>query len=186
MEWKLLTQYFAKNPKALKPCVHQKAVDSTAFFYFGGKWINSFDLNDDESNTNKNIFISITFFIAQEWVIHPFSFAMRHNDANGLGEAITNDIVKSREVIEFDSSCIVISFPCIYLIIDWKISITKVVKHLRNYQRLKFWARVAIAVSSYPAAAHMYRWTIWTIHPSLLSSSRKNTRVKTKTIRSIR
>ena len=176
---------FCKKSKSFKTLCPPKSCTLYRFFYFGGKWINSFDLNDEESNTNKSIFISITFFIAQEWVIYPFSFAMRHNDANGLGEAITNDIVKSREVIEFDSSCIVISFPCVYLIIDGKISIKKVVKHLRNYQRLKFWARVAIAVSSCPAAAHMYRWTIWTIHPSLLSSSRKNTRVKTTTIRSI-
>ena len=37
------------------------------------------------------------------------------------------------------------------------LSIEKVVK---NLQKLKFWARVPIAVSSSPAAAHMYRWTL--------------------------
>ena len=37
------------------------------------------------------------------------------------------------------------------------LSIKKVVKNLRKKQRLKLWARVPIAVSSCPTAAHMYR-----------------------------
>ena len=36
------------------------------------------------------------------------------------GGTITNDVLKFRKVIEFESSCIVISFSYIYLIIDLK------------------------------------------------------------------
>ena len=49
---------------------------------------------------------------------------MRHNDARewvrGEGGAITNNVLKSRKVIEFESSCIVICFSYINLIIDEK------------------------------------------------------------------
>ena len=38
----------------------------------------------------------------------------------GGGGTITNDILKFREVIEFESSCITIFFSDIYLIIDGK------------------------------------------------------------------
>ena len=57
-------------------------------------------------------------------------------------------------------SCIVICFSYNYLIVDGKyyLSIKKIVKDLRNQinLRLKLWARVPIAVSLCPAAAHMY------------------------------
>ena len=63
-------------------------------------------------------------------------------------------------------------------------------------QRLKLWVRVPIAVSSCPAAvhsscpaaAHMYTSILWTNRPSQIcsSSSRNNTRVKTKEISSNR
>ena len=46
-------------------------------------------------------------------------YAMRHIDARGWG-AVTNDVLKFRKVIEFESSCIVISLSYIYLIIDGK------------------------------------------------------------------
>ena len=49
------------------------------------------------------------------------------------GRAITNDILKFRKVIEFESLCIVIYFSYIYIIINGKISsIKQVVKNLRN------------------------------------------------------
>ena len=38
---------------------------------------------------------------------------MRHNDARGW-VAITNDALKFRKVVEFESSCIVICFSYIY------------------------------------------------------------------------
>ena len=38
---------------------------------------------------------------------------------------------------------------------------------------LLHWAHVPIAVSSCLAAAHMCRWTFWTVYLSLVSSSRK-------------
>ena len=44
---------------------------------------------------------------------------MYHNDARGWG-AITNDVLKFKKVIEFESSCIVIYLSYIYLIIDVK------------------------------------------------------------------
>ena len=45
---------------------------------------------------------------------------------------------------------------------------------------LKLWAHVPVAVKSCPAAAHVYRWALWTILPFLVSSSGKYTMVKTK------
>ena len=50
-----------------------------------------------------------------------FSYAMRHSDARGLGGgggAITDDVLKFRKDIEFESSCTVTCFSHIYLIID--------------------------------------------------------------------
>ena len=69
----------------------------------------------------------------------------------------------------------------------WKkdhLSIKKVGNYKIN-QRLKLWASVPIAVSSSPAAAYMYRWTLWTVYFSLVCSSRKNTGVNTKKTRNI-
>ena len=37
------------------------------------------------------------------------------------------------------------------------LSLKKVVKNLRNFQRLKLWACVPIALSSCPSVAHKYR-----------------------------
>ena len=65
------------------------------------------------------------------------------------------------------------------------LSIKKVVKNYEINERLKQWARVRIAVNSYPAAVYRFRRTLWTIHPSLISSSRKSARVKTMKIRKI-
>ena len=49
---------------------------------------------------------------------------MHHNDARGwewgVGVAITNKVLKFGKVTEFESSCIVVCFSCIYLIIDGK------------------------------------------------------------------
>ena len=100
------------------------------------------------------------------------------------GGSITNDVLKFRKVIKFESLCIVICFSNH----RYKKSIYQLRKELKIYeinQRLKLWAHVPIAVSSSTAAAHMYRWTPWTIHPSLASSSRKNTKVETKKNRNI-
>ena len=52
---------------------------------------------------------------------------MRHTDRHGWGEggggeAITNDALKLGKVVKFESSCIVICFSCIDLIIDEKIA----------------------------------------------------------------
>ena len=44
---------------------------------------------------------------------------MRHNDAGGWG-TITNDVLKFRKFGKFESSCNVIRFSYIYLIIDGK------------------------------------------------------------------
>ena len=77
---------------------------------------------------------------------------MRHNDARGWG-AITNDTLKFRKVIEFERSCIAICFSYIYLIIDGKVNFS----FKKADQKLKLWAGIPIAVSSCPAAAHMYR-----------------------------
>ena len=64
-------------------------------------------------------------------------------------------------------------------------SIKKVVKIYEVNQRLRLLARVPIAVSSRPSAAHLYKGTLRTIRPSLVFSSRKNSRVETKKIRNI-
>ena len=56
---------------------------------------------------------------------------MRHIDACVSGVK-NNDVLRFGEVFEFESSCIVIYFSYIYLIIDGKTSIKKVVKNLRN------------------------------------------------------
>ena len=56
---------------------------------------------------------------------------MRHNDVSGW-VAITNDDLKFRKNIEFESLCIVICFSYIYLIIMEKVhlSIKQVLKNL--------------------------------------------------------
>ena len=67
------------------------------------------------------------------------------------------------------------------------LSIKKVVKNFfKVNQRWKLCARLPITVSSCPAVAYMCRWTFLTIQPLLVSSFRKNTRVKSKKIRHIR
>ena len=55
---------------------------------------------------------------------------MRYNDARRWGSATSNDVLKFRKIIEFESLCIVIYFSNIYLIVDEKghLSITKIVK----------------------------------------------------------
>ena len=64
----------------------------------------------------------ISINVIKRWVKYRFFLGMRHNDARGWeeGEAFTNDILKFRKVIEFESLCIVICFSYIYLITDWK------------------------------------------------------------------
>ena len=58
------------------------------------------------------------------------SYAICHNDAGGWG-AITNDVLKFRKVIKFESSRIVLCFCYIYLINDRRrLSIKRVVKNL--------------------------------------------------------
>ena len=77
---------------------------------------------------------------------------MRHNDSHRWG-AITNDDLNY-------CLCITIFFSYNYLIVDGKRSFTNKKSSLKIYdinQRLKLWAPVPIAVSSCPAAAHMYR-----------------------------
>ena len=85
---------------------------------------------------------------------------MLHNDTHGgKGWSITTDVLKFRKVIEFESSCTVIFFSYIYLIIDGKRSFinekSRVIPDINH--RLKLWARVPAAVSSRPGASHMYR-----------------------------
>ena len=72
LQWEVLTQYFTKNPKALKPCVHQKAKGTTAFL-FCRQTNNSFDFSNGASNKNENNFISIAFFIATMKRIYPYA-----------------------------------------------------------------------------------------------------------------
>ena len=62
---------------------------------------------------------------------------------------------------------------------------TKYLKIYETNQQLKLFVRVLIAVSSCPAAANLYMCTPRSNHPSSVSSSRKNTRLKTKKIRDI-
>ena len=65
---------------------------------------------------------------------------MRHNDAGGEGgggigwEAITNDVLKFRKAIKFESSRIVICFSYIYPLSMEKdrLLVKKVVKNLGN------------------------------------------------------
>ena len=60
----------------------------------------------------------------------------------------------------------------------WKKIIYQLRKQLKMYetnQRWKLWARLPIAVSSCPAAAHIYRWNLSNCHSSLVY------RVKVKT-----
>ena len=59
------------------------------------------------------------FHIDKGWVAYCITYAIRHNGAHGLG-TITNDVLNFKKDIEFESSCIVICFSYIYLIIDGK------------------------------------------------------------------
>ena len=105
----------------------------------------------------------------------------------GGGDFITNDILKFRCWFWKFIYCNLLLPYFIYLIIDGKkyLSIKKVVKDLRNLLMIKLWAYIPITVSLWPAESHMYKWTLWTIHPSLVSCSWKNTRVKARKIRNI-
>ena len=110
---------------------------------------------------------------------------MRHNDACGWGcyHYWRSDIQKSYRIWKF-TYCNLLGFSNH----RWKNIIHQLRKSLKVYginQRLKLCARVPIAFSSGPPVAHMYRWTLWTIHPSVVSSSRINSRVKAKKIRNI-
>ena len=70
----------------------------------------------------------------------------------------------------------------------WK-NIYQVKKKSKIYeinQILELRSRVPIPVSSCLTAAHAYWWILWIIHISLVSSFRKNTRVKTKKLRNIK
>ena len=77
----------------------------------------------------------------------------------GWGQGgITDDVLKFRKVIKFESSCIVTCFSHVYLINQrWKKNIYQLRKQLKTNQRLKLWVRVPIAVSSCSAAAYMCR-----------------------------
>ena len=68
-------------------------------------------------------------------------------------DAITNDVLKFRKTIKFESLRIVIGFSCICLIIDkktekYQLSIKKVVKNIQVNQRSNRWTQVPIVVSS--------------------------------------
>ena len=61
--------------------------------------------------------LTIVYIFHKVWVTYRFLFAMHHNEAQG-GGTITNDVLKFSKVIEFESSCVVICFSYIYLIVD--------------------------------------------------------------------
>ena len=65
---------------------------------------------------NRGLFDRKWKHLTKGWVTHQFSYAMRHNNARGWekgwGGGITNDILKMRKVIEFQSHLIQISFLC--------------------------------------------------------------------------
>ena len=72
----------------------------------------------------------------------------------GMG-AITNDVLRFRKVIEFESSSTIICFHYIYLIIDGKRSFINQEGSYEINQRLKLWVRVPMAFSSCPANPHV-------------------------------
>ena len=59
----------------------------------------------------------IVYIFRKVWVTYRFLYAMHQNKAQG-GGTITNDVLKFSKVIEFESSCVVICFSYIYLIVD--------------------------------------------------------------------
>ena len=69
--------------------------------------------------------------------------------------AITNDVLRFRKVIEFESSSTIICFHYIYLIIDGKRSFINQEGSYEINQRLKLWVRVPMAFSSCPANPHV-------------------------------
>ena len=77
------------------------------------------------------------------------------------GGAITNEVLKFRKVVEFESVSIVICFSYIYQIIDEKdhLSIEKVIKNLQSQSNIKTLSTCANN-SSCPVAAHLYRGTL--------------------------
>ena len=108
------------------------------------------------------------------WVSYWFSRALCHNDdCEGVGRyggTVANDFLKFRKV-----KCIVINLKvhrCRFLLL-----------HLSNHR----WKKIIYQCGCHfvSAAVHMYKWKLWTIHPFLVFSSRKNTRVKSKKIRNI-
>ena len=118
---------------------------------------------------------------------------MRHNDARlRVGEggeggrgAITNDVLEFKKILNLK----IWKFTyCNLLLLDlyddrWKKIIYQLRKWLKSYKilsKIKNMGTFSFDVSLCPAGAHMYRSNLWTIHPSVVSSFRKDTRVKTK------
>ena len=66
-------------------------------------------------------FANLMLLSAKGWVTYRVSYAVCHNDTGGWGRGvITNDALKFKKINEFESSCIVICFSYIYLIINGK------------------------------------------------------------------
>ena len=119
------------------------------------------------------------------WVTYRFSYAMRQKTlAGGVPSPMTFWNSEKLSNLKVD-----VNLFLLYLSNHrWKKIIYRLRRWFKTYeinQRLNLWAGVPIVVSSCPAAAHMYRWTLWTIHLSLVPSSRKNSTLKTKKIRNI-
>ena len=103
-------------------------------------------------------------------------------------EAITNDVLNFRKVIvlRYFMNCnLLVFYLSNHRLKKINYQLRKKLQIYKIIQRLKLWAHVSIAVSPCPAVVHVCRWTFWTIHSSPISSSEKNTRLKTKKIRNI-
>ena len=107
---------------------------------------------------------------------YPFSYIMPHNDTRG-GLSLMK-FWNSEKLSNFKVH--VLWFTSLNLYNPrWKKIIYQISqKNYENNLKLKFCALVPIASSSCPDTGHMCRWTLWTTIPSLVSSSKQNTRVK--------
>ena len=93
------------------------------------------------------------------------------------GWGISNDVLKFKTYINFQNLWIFINFQRIVHLFNHrrkkKTNIYNIKKNCEINQLLKLWARILRLHSSCPATVHIYSWTLWKNHLSVVSSSKK-------------
>ena len=102
------------------------------------------------------------------------------------GWGISNDVLKFKTYINFQNLWIFMNFQRIVHLFNHrrkkKTNIYNIKKNCEINQLLKLWARILRLHSSCPARVHIYSWTLWKNHLSVVSSSKnKQTNKQTKT-----